>query len=66
MVSLLVSFTLTPMMSARLLRREDALAGRAMGNISGPVFTPGSIAAIHGSWRWRCAIEWSSVFWRWR
>ncbi|MGH2618404.1 MAG: efflux RND transporter permease subunit, partial [Thermomicrobiales bacterium] len=27
MVSLLVSFTLTPMMSARLLRREDAAAG---------------------------------------
>jgi|HubBroStandDraft_3_1064219.scaffolds.fasta_scaffold01250_4 HAE1 family hydrophobic/amphiphilic exporter-1 len=29
MVSLLVSFTLTPMMSARLLRREDAAAGHA-------------------------------------
>ncbi|HZF07947.1 MAG TPA: efflux RND transporter permease subunit [Thermoanaerobaculia bacterium] len=31
MVSLLVSFTLTPMMSARLLRAEDAGAGHAAG-----------------------------------
>jgi hydrophobic/amphiphilic exporter-1 (mainly G- bacteria), HAE1 family len=32
MVSLLVSFTLTPMMSARLLRAEDASAGHAPGH----------------------------------
>src|SRR5436309_4682365 len=31
MVSLLVSFTLTPMMSARLLRAEDAAGGHAPG-----------------------------------
>src|SRR5207244_9988154 len=32
MVSLLVSFTLTPMMSARFLRAEDAHAGRGEGH----------------------------------
>ncbi|HTL30648.1 MAG TPA: efflux RND transporter permease subunit, partial [Tepidisphaeraceae bacterium] len=35
MVSLLVSFTLTPMMSARLLRAEDAKGGHDTGNSRG-------------------------------
>ena len=34
LVSLLVSFTLTPMMSARLLRAEDAVSGHAGGHDS--------------------------------
>src|SRR4029079_13133922 len=37
MVSLLVSFTLTPMMSARLLRAEDATAGHATTETAGAV-----------------------------
>src|SRR5947209_4146995 len=36
LVSLLVSFTLTPMMSARMLRAEDAAGGHA-GDAGGPV-----------------------------
>jgi HAE1 family hydrophobic/amphiphilic exporter-1 len=50
MVSLLVSFTLTPMMSARLLRAKDAAGSemRAMGRNRAADFTAGSIVVIHG------------------
>src|SRR5207249_9989658 len=36
LVSLLVSFSLTPMMCARLLRAEDAASGHAEGAHAGP------------------------------
>src|SRR5436309_12659665 len=42
LVSLLVSFTLTPMMSARLLRSEDAAAGQASNVHHDTVATAGS------------------------
>src|SRR5204862_5972808 len=42
LVSLLVSFTLTPMMSARLLRSEDAAAGHASHAHHDTVATAGS------------------------
>jgi hydrophobe/amphiphile efflux-1 (HAE1) family protein len=42
LVSLLVSFTLTPMMSARLLRAKDAAAGHAPGHAHDTVATAAS------------------------
>ena len=42
LVSLLVSFTLTPMMSARLLRREDSLPGHTAGAHGRDVIRHGS------------------------
>ena len=54
MVSLLVSFTLTPMMSARLLRAEDARGGEHdAAPDRGAASMPGSIAAI----RWLLACR---------
>ena len=48
MVSLLVSFTLTPMMSARLLRRRGYGGGEGhAARHRGAASTPGSIVAIH-------------------
>jgi HAE1 family hydrophobic/amphiphilic exporter-1 len=41
LVSLLVSFTLTPMMSARLLRREDAVASHGVGGAHETAAEPG-------------------------
>ncbi len=55
LVSLLVSFTLTPMMSARMLRAEDAAAGGEANPIHGKDFTAGSTvttsACCIGPWR---------------
>jgi HAE1 family hydrophobic/amphiphilic exporter-1 len=56
LVSLLVSFTLTPMMSARLLRAEDAAAGHAPGHAHDTVATAASrrgfYGFIDGSYTW--------------
>jgi HAE1 family hydrophobic/amphiphilic exporter-1 len=54
LVSLLVSFTLTPMMSARLLRAEDAAAGHAghHDTISSAASRRGFYALIDGSYTW--------------
>jgi HAE1 family hydrophobic/amphiphilic exporter-1 len=49
MVSLLVSFTLTPMMSARLLRAEDVAAG---GGHDGAGSRRGFYAWIDGGYTW--------------
>ena len=58
LVSLLVSFTLTPMMSARLLRAEDARSGGAQAAHSRAAFIAGSIVlhahACAGAMRHRC------------
>src|SRR6184192_3141977 len=48
LVSLLVSFTLTPMMSARLLRSEDAAAGHASHAHHDTVATAGSRRGFYG------------------
>ena len=42
LVSLLVSFTLTPMMSARLLRTEDAVGGHSIGHHHDTIADAGS------------------------
>ncbi len=54
LVSLLVSFTLTPMMSARLLRAEDAAAGHAghHDTVSTAASRRGFYALIDGSYTW--------------
>jgi len=56
MVSLLVSFTLTPMMSARLLRTEDARGGHAPGHHHDTLSDAGSrkgfYALIDRSYTW--------------
>jgi len=57
MVSLLVSFTLTPMMSARLLRAEDAAAGHTPGHghhdtVSSAASRRGFYAFIDRSYTW--------------
>lgn len=57
LVSLLVSFTLTPMMSARLLRAEDATAGHASGHgqhdtVSTASSRRGFYALIDRSYTW--------------
>jgi HAE1 family hydrophobic/amphiphilic exporter-1 len=57
LVSLLVSFTLTPMMSARLLRAEDAAAGHAPGHGPHDTFATASsrrgfYALIDRSYTW--------------
>jgi HAE1 family hydrophobic/amphiphilic exporter-1 len=56
MVSLLVSFTLTPMMSARLLRAEDAKGGHSAGHHHDSVAEAGSrkgfYALIDRSYTW--------------
>src|ERR1700704_1884394 len=54
LVSLLVSFTLTPMMSARLLRAKDAAAGHAAHHdtISSAASRRGFYALIDGSYTW--------------
>ncbi len=57
LVSLLVSFTLTPMMSARLLRTEDAAAGHASAHahhdtISAAASRRGFYAFIDRSYTW--------------
>jgi hydrophobic/amphiphilic exporter-1 (mainly G- bacteria), HAE1 family len=54
LVSLLVSFTLTPMMSARLLRTEDAAAGHASGHdtIAAAGSRRGFYALIDRSYTW--------------
>jgi HAE1 family hydrophobic/amphiphilic exporter-1 len=61
MVSLLVSFTLTPMMSARLLRAEDVAAG---GGHDGAGSRRGFYAWIDrgysSCWRWPCGTAWPS------
>ncbi len=49
MVSLLVSFTLTPLMSSRLLRRSDAAAGHAEGG-HGP--RPGLYGRLERAYLW--------------
>jgi HAE1 family hydrophobic/amphiphilic exporter-1 len=53
MVSLLVSFTLTPMMSARLLRVGD-LAAATMRPARGGVSTPGLIGCMPACWPFPC------------
>ncbi|HXH08363.1 MAG TPA: efflux RND transporter permease subunit [Alphaproteobacteria bacterium] len=53
MVSLLVSFTLTPMMSARLLRVEDVAAGSGHG---GPGSRRGFYAWIDRGYTWLLAL----------
>src|SRR5213594_453854 len=55
MVSLLVSFTLTPMMSARLLRAEDAASGHAEGAHAGS--RGGFYAWIDRAYTW--SLAWS-------
>jgi len=57
MVSLLVSFTLTPMMSGRLLRAEDAAAGHASGHthhdtVSAAASRRGFYSLIDRSYTW--------------
>jgi hydrophobic/amphiphilic exporter-1 (mainly G- bacteria), HAE1 family len=53
LVSLLVSFTLTPMMSARLLRSEDASAGHAHHDpVSNASSRRGFYALIDSSYTW--------------
>src|SRR5881227_236167 len=56
LVSLLVSFTLTPMMSARLLRAEDAAAGHAGGHhhdtVSSASSRRGFYALLDRSYTW--------------
>jgi hydrophobic/amphiphilic exporter-1 (mainly G- bacteria), HAE1 family len=55
MVSLLVSFTLTPMMSARLLRAEDATAGHSHAHhdsVSAAASRRGFYALIDRSYTW--------------
>jgi len=57
MVSLLVSFTLTPMMSGRLLRAEDAAAGHASGHthhdtVSAAASRRGFYSPIDRSYTW--------------
>lgn len=53
LVSLLVSFTLTPMMSARMLRTEDAAAG---GGHHGAGSRQGFYAWIDGGYTWMLAL----------
>ena len=53
MVSLLVSFTLTPMMSARMLRREDVMAG---GGHDGAGSRQGFYAWIDRGYSWLLAL----------
>jgi len=55
LVSLLVSFSLTPMMCARLLRAEDAASGHAEGAHAGS--RGGFYARIDGAYAW--SLEWS-------
>jgi HAE1 family hydrophobic/amphiphilic exporter-1 len=57
LVSLLVSFTLTPMMSARLLRSGDAAAGqpRSRRGMYGLV-ERGYLATLRGTLRWRLPV----------
>src|SRR5436309_3944506 len=63
LVSLLVSFTLTPMMSARLLRSEDAAAGHASHAHHDTVATAGSRRGFYSyidrsySWLLRLAMR---------
>lgn len=52
LVSLLVSFTLTPTMSARLLRTEDAAAGHAHDTVSSAASRRGFYARIDRSYTW--------------
>jgi HAE1 family hydrophobic/amphiphilic exporter-1 len=56
LVSLLVSFTLTPMMSARLLRAEDAAAGHTPGHhhdtVSSATSRRGFYSIIDRSYTW--------------
>src|SRR6266571_2119598 len=55
LVSLLVSFTLTPMMSARLLRAEDATAGHTHAHhdtVSSASSRRGFYVLIDGSYTW--------------
>ena len=58
LVSLLVSFTLTPMMSARLLARRDAAARRTSDAASRAAGFYGCIDRVYtrAARRWRCAI----------
>ncbi len=67
MVSLLVSFTLTPMMSSRLIRVKDADAGG--GDISRPVRAAvsinGSTSGIRRCWLSRCVTGSRYRSWRW-
>jgi hydrophobe/amphiphile efflux-1 (HAE1) family protein len=55
LVSLLVSFSLTPMMCARLLRTEDAASGHAEGGHAGS--RGGFYAWIDGGYAWALALS---------
>ena len=55
LVSLLVSFSLTPMMCARLLRAEDAAGGHAEGEHAGS--RGGFYAWIDGAYTWALALS---------
>ncbi|HEX7720515.1 MAG TPA: efflux RND transporter permease subunit [Pyrinomonadaceae bacterium] len=61
MVSLLVSFTLTPMMSARLLRAEDAASGHSPGHHHDTLADAGSrkgfYAFIDRSYTWMLRLS---------
>ncbi|HMH43881.1 MAG TPA: efflux RND transporter permease subunit, partial [Pyrinomonadaceae bacterium] len=61
LVSLLVSFTLTPMMSARLLRAEDAASGHAPGHHHDTLADAGSrkgfYAFIDRSYTWMLRLS---------
>lgn len=61
MVSLLVSFTLTPMMSARLLRAEDAASGHSPGHHHDTLSDAGSrkgfYAFIDRSYTWMLRLS---------
>lgn len=61
LVSLLVSFTLTPMMSARLLRAEDAASGHAPGHHHDTLSDAGSrkgfYAFIDRSYTWMLRLS---------
>ena len=55
LVSLLVSFTLTPMMSARLLRARGRPAASEDAPLAAAVFTPGSISRYTRMLAWSMA-----------
>src|SRR5260370_6602321 len=50
LVSLLVSFTLTPMMSARLLRTKDTAAGHSSSHLHAPHDTVSTATSRRGSY----------------